>query len=374
MTMNKTLGLMILGIGLLGLTAGCSFSSRAAASSTPPAHEPTVSQYGSWTVSQSVELAASVLQPAKMVFAAANAPTCVHLAGWREYRVGKDDTPELLALWFGTSVEELLNGNCLSDPISIVPDSVIYVPYTQQVASVQTVLPLGVSAFVADPMVVPPGGKVKLYWQGQGTVQSVRVGWIYNGLFVEQANQLPSSGMIELEVPADGRDHMTFLVSVSDGTHEVAAQTTVQVLCKESWFFAPVPANCPTPPLVTNFREQHFERGTIVYIPALGIHYVMVAGQEAVMVKDEFVPGMPPYDGQVQIPPGYSVPQGAIYYIWKNEGIRNALGFAISEAVEYPGMLQRTVNSLGEIVYFSASSGHVYRIGEGIVWGVIIPT
>jgi hypothetical protein len=47
------------------------------------------------------------------------------------------------------------------------------------------------------------------------------------------------------------------------------------------------------------------------------------------------------------IPAGFAQTQGPIHYIWRNEA--------------------------GELVYFSAGSGHVYRTGEGLVWGVIIP-
>ena len=91
------------------------------------------------------------------------------------------------------------------------------------------------------------------------------------------------------------------------------------------------------------------------------------------MLEDDFVPGMPAQNVSLDIPTGYSGTQGPIKYIWSHEGVRNALGHAVSEAVTYPGMLQRSVDPSGEVIYFSASSGHVYRVGTGLVWGVIIP-
>jgi hypothetical protein len=111
-----------------------------------------------------------------------------------------------------------------------------------------------------------------------------------------------------------------------------------------------------------------------VYIPSLGVHYVMVAGQEASIVGDDYVPGMPARDPSVIVPAGFFQTQGPIHYIWRNAGVRNALGNAVDSEVEYPGLLQRSVSEAGELVYFSASSGHVYRTGEGLVWGVIVPS
>jgi hypothetical protein len=201
----------------------------------------------------------------------------------------------------------------------------------------------------------------------------VRIGWLFGGQFFEQVGSLPASGIAELTVPDDGRDHVRFIALASDGTNEVAAQTVVSVVCRESWFFAPSPIGCPSAPLVTAFHEQHFERGTIVHIPSLGVLYVMAAGQEAIVVGDDYVPGMPASDPGLVAPTGFQPTQGPIHYIWRHEGVRNALGYAVDQQVQYPGLLQRSVSEVGELVYFSASSGHVYRTGEGLVWGVIIP-
>jgi hypothetical protein len=166
------------------------------------------------------------------------------------------------------------------------------------------------------------------------------------------------------------------VVRASDGAHEVAAQTTVQVRCPESWFFSPAPPGCPSPPLMTTFREQVFERGTIVYIPALGVNYLLLAQYPAIQVRDSFVPGMPLKDAalEAKIPAGLSQPTGAINYAWRsNEDYIAALGYTVAPEKSYLGMLQRVVTASGETIYLSASSGAVYRFAEGQIAQVINP-
>jgi hypothetical protein len=303
-----------------------------------------------------------------------SAQACVHPSGWQAYQVAEGEIAEGIAARFGTSTENLLGGNCLTSSLEVAPGRVLYVPVPQQNAGPQTVLPLGVSAFAIDPVIAQPGGPVRVYWQGQGPVRSARIGWVFNGYFVEEMRDLPATGVVELTVPDDGRGSITYMIRVSDGgPSEVSAQSSISVACQETWFFTPSPTSCPSAPLVTQFQEQHFERGTIVFIPALGVHYVMVAGQEAVLIEDDYVPGMPAQNVAMDIPVGFRTTQGPINYVWSNEAVRVALGHAVSETVSYPGMLQRSVDPSGEVIYFSASSGHVYRTGTGIVWGVIIP-
>jgi hypothetical protein len=300
---------------------------------------------------------------------------CVYPAGWQAYQVQDKETAEQIAAAVGLSLQDLLQANCLSFTTDVVMGRILYLPAPQQNVSAQTILPLSVSAFVVDPPIAAPGDKVRLIWQGQGPIHTVRLGTVFDGRFYEAANNLPESGFIEVTIPDDGRDTITFMVRVgSGGDREIAAQTSVQIVCPVDWFFAPRPAGCPSDLLTTTFHEQHFEHGTIIYIPALGILYVMVTGQEAVMVTDEYVPGMPRRDSSIIIPAGFHETTDSILYIWRHDAVRNALGYALDEAQEYPGMMQRTVNPSGEVIYFSASSGHVYRVGKGLVWGVIIPT
>ncbi len=343
------------------LLTGCNMNSDVDSTSTP-VKEPTLSE--------------STVQNSKLISGQQqNAPllTCVHPTGWTAYQLQINENLFTLGARYGISVEELMTGNCLTQVTQVGTGSTVYVPPVALMAAPQTILPLGISIFIVDPVVAPAGSTVTLIWQGQGPIMNVRAGWLYNGQFMEEATYLPAAGSIQLPVFNDGRDSMTFMVRVSDGVQEVAAQSVVKVQCAEGWFFAPEPMECPTAPLVTTFREQRFERGTIVYIPVLGTVYVMISGMEALRLADEYIPGMPLFDGLYRAPEGFHQTNGPIYYIWRKDGIREALGYAIEREIEYPGMLQRTVTASSEILYFSASNGHVYQVSRGAAWGVVIP-
>jgi hypothetical protein len=358
---------IILGLVLVMVAAGCAIQRHSV-------------QAGSSTANVSTPKTSAPVQNVLVSYSSPRSTmnlgqlTCVYPAGWQAYTVQDKETADTVAAAFGLSVDDLLLKNCLAYATEIIPGRVVYVPVIQQTVAFQTVLPLSVTAFGAEPAVVAPGETVRLWWQGQGPVKTVRLGVVYDGMFYEAANSLSASGYLDLTIPDDGRDAITFMVRVgAGGDREVAAQTSVQVICDEGWFFTPLPAGCPSAPLVTTFYEQHFERGTIVYIPALGKLYVMVTGQEAVVVDDEYVPGMPLHDPSLAIPDGYYPTYGSIHYLWRHDAVRNALGYALDQAREYPGIMQRTVSPSGEVIYMSASSGHIYRMGKGLVWGVIIP-
>ncbi|MBZ0304481.1 MAG: hypothetical protein K8I82_00300 [Anaerolineae bacterium] len=341
--------------------AGCNMNNEVDSTSTP-VKEPT--------------LAESTVQNSKFISGQQQdtvVSACVHPAGWTAYQLQINENLFTLGARYGISVEELMAGNCLVDVTQAATGSVVYVPLVPLVAAPQTILPLGISIFIVDPTVAPAGSTVTLVWQGQGAIMNVRVGWLYNGQFIEEASHLPAAGSIQLPVFNDGRDSMTFMVRVSDGVQEAAAQSVVKVQCSEGWFFAPEPMECPTAPLVTSFREQRFERGTIVYIPVLGTAYVMISGMEALRLPDEYIPGMPLFDGLYRAPEGFQQSNGPIYYLWRKDGIREALGYAIDREIEYTGMLQRTVTASGENLYFSASNGHVYQVSQDTAWGVVIP-
>jgi hypothetical protein len=303
-------------------------------------------------------------------------PTCTYPTGWVPYQLQVNETSHSLAARAEITAEQIWMANCLVAGSRLGVGQTVYVPPAVLATSPDTLLPLGISAIVADPPVVSSGGTVNLTWQGQGPVVSVRVGWVYNGQFMEMARNLPKVGTWQLTVPNDGRESMMLMVRVGDGVQEVAAQTMVKISCGQAWFFAPAASGCPLPPLTTTFHEQTFERGRIVYVPALAAHYILIDGQQAIKVPDTYVPGMLMKDPGLEpaVPAGMFQPSGSLYYAWRaSEEIRVALGWATTGVVEYTGMLQRAVDASGERVYFSASAGGVYRTGAGQAWALVFP-
>ncbi|MBN1564856.1 MAG: LysM peptidoglycan-binding domain-containing protein [Anaerolineae bacterium] len=303
---------------------------------------------------------------------------CTIPTGWVAYQVQTNETVFSVAARAGITAADVLTANCLTTITQIEAGSWIAVPPSALITQPSTILPLGISAFVADAgqanaNQAQAGNPVTLLWHAQGPVVAVRIGWLYEGQFIEEAINLPAVGAWTLTAPDDGRSQITYMVRVSDGLHEVAAQTTVQIACTEGWFFAPAPSGCPSPAVITTFYEQFFERGSIVYIPALRVHYVLIQNQPGQPVSDSFVPGMPLRDPALDgaIPAGLDQPRGAIHYAWRSdEAIMTGLGYATRPARAYTGMLQRVIG--GETVYFASSTGPIYHFIDGQAWRAVI--
>jgi hypothetical protein len=329
--------------------------------------------------------------------------TCPIPAGWVAYHVALNETIYSIAARAAVGVDDLLKANCFPAGYGLKAGAWLAVPSQAAVTSPQTYLPLGVASFGADVRDVPAGGTVTLAWQAQGPVVSVRLGWLYGDQFIDEAHSLPAAGVWLVRVPDDGRESITYVLRAGDGVEEVAAQTTVSIGCGEGWFFSPAPPGCPLPPLATTFEEQAFERGTIVYIPALRALYLFVQGYPAHQIADTFVPGMPLVDPALNavIPAGLMQPHGAINLAWRSDKRwQAALGYAVGAVRTYTGMHQRTLSanvvngatsatsttsengandatsatsSEVEVIYLSTSSGAVYRFAEGQGWLVITP-
>ncbi|MBN1680714.1 MAG: LysM peptidoglycan-binding domain-containing protein [Anaerolineae bacterium] len=358
------------------ITAGCTLYDADEPSSTgvQPANAQSLAFSGDTSDgAQSVMLNASYSSAPTKPAAQSNAP-CPPPDGWTAYQMAINETIYSVAARSGLSAQDLLLANCLTQPSALGPGTWLYVPLLAVAARPDTLLPLSISALVADPVEVGAGDTVHLTWQAQGPVVRVRLGWMYYNQFVEEAADLPAIGTWALTVPDDGRESITYMVRVGDGLAEVAAQTTVHVRCPQDWFFSPSPPGCPSSALVTTFLEQPFEHGTIVYMPAMAAHYVLIAGQPGQRLADTFVPGMPLTDAGLEplVPAGLRQPSGPINRAWNSsEGMREALGFALGPPAEFTGMLQRVAGPSGDVVYFSSAAGQVVAFANRQPWGVI---
>jgi hypothetical protein len=370
--MNKTMIGQVMALGAVILLAGCSISG--AGESLPTVAQPAKAQA---PAADTNAAGFGAIRLASDPGAAQRGAACPVPGGWVFYHVALNETLYSIAARGAVSADDLIKANCLPAAYALKAGTWLAVPAKAAATSPQTFLPLGVSAFVADPVTVPAGGMITLAWQAQGPVVAVRLGWMYGDQFVEEAGRLPSTGVWTLRVPDDGRESITYVLRAGDGIEEVAAQTTISIRCGQGWFFNPAPVGCPLPPLVTTFEEQTFERGIMVYIPALRTHYAFIQGYPAHQIADTFTPGMPLIDPALTaaIPAGLTQPRGPINAAWRSDKrLQAALGYAVGQARTYTGMHQRTISASGvETIYFSTSGGAVYRFAEGQAWQVIVP-
>lgn len=297
--------------------------------------------------------------------------SCAVPAGWVPYQLQLNETVYSVALRATVSAEDLLRANCTASPAAIRAGSWLYAPPEVAASAPQTVLPLGISALVVNPAEAAAGEPVTLAWKAQGPVVRVRAGWLAGEQFIEAATGLPVVGAWQMALPVEACGSVTLVVRASDGLHEVAAQTTVRVRCDEGWFFDPAPAECPAPPLVTTLIEQRFERGVMIYAPALGTHYALVNGRASQRLPDDYALELAAASGVI-LSAGLTEPTGAIGAAWRSEAaLRVALGYATGEATRYMGLMQRAPGAAHETLYLSAGGGGVYRFVEGGAWGMV---
>lgn len=301
------------------------------------------------------------------------ATPCPAPAGWVAFQVPVNETIFSLARRAQVDPGAILTANCLTNASVLSAGQWLYVPPAAATAP-GTLLPLGIDALAAYPTEVSAGENVTLYWHTQGPVIGVRVGWLANGQFVQSADNQPAGGSWSFAAPDDGRATFTLMVRASDGVREVAAQTTITIRCGESWFFSPAPSGCPRPPLVTAFVVQPFERGRMVYVPALKTHFVFADGQPARQIAESGLATASPADFTltVALPQGLREPQGALAAAWRSDAaLRGVLGWATGDAQRFTGLLQRAGDGANEAMYFAMGAGQVVRFQNGAAWTVL---
>ncbi len=122
---------------------------------------------------------------------------------------------------------------------------------------------------------------------------------------------------------------------------------------------------CPTgPPETYQMAQQSFEHGMMFWrvtreIWALTTQVVDGVSNRYWRVPDQWEEGQPPDDPSLAVPPGVRQPIRGFGLAWRvHGGIRNALGWAVSEESGYTGTWQ----SFERGAMFSAESGAVYAL------------
>lgn len=362
-----------LSVLLLSLLSGCAlFEDR-----DPPATLPTAPGVAPQTAADTATTESQASAGARVSAPAAEvrpASACPVPAGWVLFQMPVNETVFSLARRADIVPDALLHGNCQLNPAAYPAGSWFYVPPAVAAAAPQTALPLGISALTVEPTQVSPGEVITVGWQAEGPVINVRLGWSVDGQFVEIASNLAAAGMGQLPVPDDAQAPLGLVLRASDGLHEVVAEAALQLRCQESWFFAPAPAECPLPPIITALVEQRFERGTVLHIPALNTQYALVDGAAAQEVTVSATMTRPvTADTNLAPPPGLALPTGVIGEVWhRDEPLRTALGYATGPPLRYTGMLQRSSGAHpATTLFFSTPRAQVYRVGLGGAWRTI---
>jgi hypothetical protein len=191
--------------------------------------------------------------------------------------------------------------------------------------------------FRANVEEADPGDTIVLEWESVGATKAI----IYQ---IPQSYQMPqsgwdvaTSGTYSHQIEPHERNWVMFQLYVYDAAERSAsASLTVPLRCPDPWFFSPAPDVCPTSPIVSAAAEQHFERGTMIWIEELDRIYVLYADDvhspKWQGFSDDWEEGMPDRDPTLVPPEGLYQPIRGFGLVWRqNPTVRERLGWAIDE-------------------------------------------
>ncbi len=251
---------------------------------------------------------------------------------------------------------------------------------------VSTAVPPGstepvIDYFRADAVTVDPGDTVTLSWQSEGAAHAILYKLMVSGQLPYDGLDVPLNGSTAYQIPPSERNWVDFLLYVWDGEdHSASAGVTVLLRCPDPWFFAPDPEDiCPTPVLVSAAAEQHFERGTMVWVDAEDAIYVLFADVDYTTgwtrFEDRWDEGMPDRDPDLEPPAGLQQPIRGFGLAWREQpGVRDRLGWAVDGEAGFTTALQRTTRYKYNAWYLLALDGDIWYLGpERSSWDKLTP-
>lgn len=223
-----------------------------------------------------------------------------------------------------------------------------------------------INYFEADVTVADPGDTIELRW---GTTNAVSV-TLYHLLPTGQLGMFWNvvvTGTMTYTISPLARNHTDFMLFATNAGGEWTADSLqIELICPDTWFFAPAPAICPAAPAEFGLgAEQQFEHGTMVWVQSQDLIYVLFADGQSYQwypYMDEWEEGMPVTDPTIVPPPGYWQPERGFGLVWREQmGVRDRLGWAVASEVGYETAVQRTSASYSD-TYIRAADGNVWRL------------
>jgi hypothetical protein len=232
-----------------------------------------------------------------------------------------------------------------------------------------------IHTFRANVELADPGDTITLTWHWSGGQGASIYHLLPTGQLGTPLEEVGPTGSLEYTISAERRNTDTFALFVMD-EEGLAVQATAQVAlhCPDEWFFSPAPDICPAgPAIVTAGAEEHFERGTMLWVGAEDRIYVLYddGGQlQWYAYSDEWDEGEPTIDPEIEPPPGYQQPVRGFGLVWRAEpSVRERLGWAVDQERGYETAVQRSSHARYPVLYIRALDGGVWQLGaNGSAW------
>jgi hypothetical protein len=206
--------------------------------------------------------------------------------------------------------------------------------------------------------VVDPGDEVVLAWEAVGE-RAILCPSARFVLFTRDDCRLISpKGRITYTIPLEATGFQFIHFSLTAQAEGVPGsspwQVSVALKCRLKWFFSEEPQAgiCPTEPIELAAVAQRFERGTMIWLEALGRYYVLdpalVHEQDVRKRLGVFLDPLEAVQdtfSEVSPPEGFYAPAGGLGLVWRGDlgdsaGYREALGWALAPEFGYDAILQ----------------------------------
>jgi hypothetical protein len=230
-----------------------------------------------------------------------------------------------------------------------------------------------------------PGDTVVLEWETAGAISAA--------LTFSREVPVDTTGTFTYETKLDqyGCVPCSLIATNEKGQAEIAT-IFIQFPCPTPLFFSSewdpgccgfcANYGCPETAIASDAAEQHFERGTMVWVKEQETIYVLFEdvppGSELAsrLFADEWDPSQPDHDPSLVPPDGLYQPVRGFGLVWRqNPEVRERLGWAVDQETAFVTTEQR-VPSVGRhsSTYIRALDGNVWHlqsIGFGSGWSKI---
>ena len=229
--------------------------------------------------------------------------------------------------------------------------------------------------FEANVTEADPGQTITLTWHTTNTTEVTLFHLLPTGQFGEFWEVTAVSAMTyTISISARNESRFLLMAGNSQGVF-VQAGVTIHLTCPHEWFFVPGPDSCAAQaPLWSPAAEQSFEAGTMIWIEAFNLIYVLFADEQQRQWQaypDEWQEGDPIDDPSLEPPPDRYQPQRGFGLVWREQPeVKERLGWAILPEVGYETAVQTTAyGKYNDLYILAADESHVWRLGpEGSQW------
>ena len=221
--------------------------------------------------------------------------------------------------------------------------------------------------FRADVSEMYPGETITLEWK----IEDVNSVTLYHLMPTGQLGsywEVKPEDSLAYEIASEERNSTDFLlIAVDDAGRKTQASLSVTLLCPDEWFFAQGPDECPaSPPITSAAAEQHFERGTMIWVEEQDVIYVLFDDGSSPQWKvyvDEWDEGDPESDPDLTPPDDRYQPVRGFGLLWREgPGVRDRLGWAVDTEAGFTTSVQRTSRPKYNDIYIRALDGRVWRL------------